>query len=498
VQDFPITAAVDLTRAANRRKMIMLRSISVACSLLAIAASVATGAKVQPPNIIVIMADDLGQREVSCYKDGHIKTPNIDSIAKNGIRFRRFYAGNPTCAPSRYAFFTGQHHNRMSKRPLAGRTTIAAELRGRGYRTAMIGKWHINAIGPKSTFTPTKRGFEFFQLDYYYGAWYPPYWGHDRDVTTWWRMVRDDAGIDGWFEATGELDPPVGYSTDLLTDDAIALLRRTPKQRPLFLWLAYNTPHYSHSVYRGRGDSPHTEKNTFWILPEGGTPQKGRHSGETITLRNTLEAKPADVAAFKDVKNRKRRFFNAMVKAMDDNIGRLLDELKRTGRAKNTIVIFTSDQGSDETLSSAGNNRPFRGAKHTQWEGGMRVPLVVQWPDRIKPGGVSDQLGGMIDMLPTFCRIAGCDTENLLVDGIDLSPAILDGKTIERDLFFYERHPAIVPHAVYYRGPWKYADGQLYRLDKDLSETTDLANQYPAKVRELKAAHDRVRQEIGQ
>jgi len=457
------------------------------------------------PNIIAIFADDLGQKEISCYgrKDA-ILTANIDSIARNGARFTNFYATNPTCAPCRYSFLTGQYHNRTSTVKLNGRTTIPKVLKARGYISAVIGKWHLNPMGPRSredhiaarrfgygranlAFIPTEHGF-----DYYYGHWYPTYWCHDKDVTIWRRLVSDNFNIKPWFKSTGELDPPKGYATDLLTNDAVSFIKSTPKKQPFFLWLTYNAPHYGYAIISGKKDLANNEENTFWIEPQGGSLQKGRISGQDVRFRNTLAAKPEDVELFKNTKNRKRRFFEAMVKAMDDGIGQILKTLKETGHDKNTIVIFFSDQGSDETISSAGNNRPFRGAKHTQWEGGVRVPFVAQWPGHIKPGSVVEQIGSHADLLPTFCRIADIKTDGMLIDGIDITDAILKGENIKRDLFLYEPSPRNKPHKAFRRGPWKYADGQLYNLDEDISETTDVAEKYPEKLQELEKAHTEI------
>jgi arylsulfatase A-like enzyme len=216
-------------------------------------------------------------------------------------------------------------------------------------------------------------------------------------------LVSDDFNIKPWFKSTGELDPPKGYATDLLTDDAVSFIKSTTKKQPFFLWLTYNAPHYGQAIIEGKKELANNKENTCWIEPKGGSLHKGRISGKEIRLRNTLAAKPEDVELFKDTKDRKRRFYQAMVKSMDDGIGQVLKTLKETGHDKNTIVIFYSDQGSDETISSAGNNRPFRGAKHTQWEGGVRVPFVIQWPGHIKPGSVVEQIGSHTDLLPTFC-----------------------------------------------------------------------------------------------
>jgi len=459
------------------------------------------------PNIVVIWGDDLGQGEISCY-GGEIPTPNIDSIARNGARFTDFYASNPTCAPCRYSFVTGQHHNRTYKTNVEGRTTLPKVLKKRGYISAIIGKWHMNPIVPKSqedlktarrlgmptanlTWMPTEHGF-----DYYYGHWYPTYFCHDKDATIWRRLVSKDFNVKPWFKSTGELDPPKGYATDLLTEDSASFIHSVPKDKPFFLWLPYNAPHYGHGIVSGKEDLANNQDNTCWIDPKGGAPQKGRISGQEIRISNTLAAKPEDVELFKDTKNRKRRFFKAMVKSMDDGVGEILKVLKETGRLENTIVIFTSDQGSDETRSSAGNNRPFRGAKHTQWEGGLRVPFVMQWPRRMKAGSVIEQVGSHIDMFPTFCGITNIKTDGMLVDGIDITAAMLKGKIIRRDLFWYEQHPAIKPHSVFRRGKWKLADDQLYNLDKDPYETTNLAEKYPQKIQELKKAHEAILKDL--
>ena len=455
------------------------------------------------PNIVVIWADDLGQREISCY-GGDIPTPNIDSIARTGARFTDFYAANPTCAPSRYSFLTGQHHNRTYQTNTPGRTTLPQALKARGYLNAIIGKWHMNPIGPKSpqdletarqlgmpnanlTWTPTEHGF-----DYYCGHWYPTYFCHDRDVTIWRRLLSSDFNLKPWFTATGQLDPPTGYATDILTEDAAAFIRSVPQDRPFFLWLPYNAPHYGHGIVSGKDNLANNHANTCWITPNGGTPHPGRSSGADIRTSNTLAAKPQDLDIFKHTKNRKRRFFQAMVKSMDDDVGVILKTLKETGRLNNTIVIFTSDQGSDETPSSAGRNHPFRGAKHSQWEGGLRVPFVMQWPRRMRAGRVIAQIGSHIDMLPTFCGITDIKTEDLLVDGIDITAAILQDQHVQRDLFWYESHPAITPHRVFRRGSWKLADDELYHLDEDIRETTNLAHKYPDKFQELKQAHQAI------
>lgn len=455
------------------------------------------------PNIVVIWADDLGQREISCY-GGDIPTPHIDSIGRAGARFTDFYGSNPTCAPSRYSFLTGQHHNRTYKANVQGRTTLPKVLKKRGYVSAIIGKWHMNLIGPNSqqdletarrygmpianlTWIPTEHGF-----DYYYGHWYPNYFCHDKDASIWRRLLSKDFSSKPWFKSSGELDPPQGYATDLLTADAVSLIKSVPQDKPFFLWLAYNAPHYGQGIVSGRDDLANTEENTFWITPQGGAPQMGRNSGEELKMSSTLAAKPEDVALFKDTKDRKRRFFQAMVKSMDDGVGEILTVLENSGRLENTIVIFTSDQGSDETRSSAGCNRPLRGAKHTQWEGGLRVPFVMQWPKHMKGAQLIEQVGSHIDMLPTFCGITNSNTEGLLVDGVDISVAMLKDKNIKRDLFWYESHPVIKPHNVFRRGKWKLADDELYNLDEDIRETTDVAKKYPRKFQELKKAHEAI------
>ena len=244
----------------------------------------------RPPNIIAIFADDLGQQEISCYgrKDA-VPTAHIDSIARNGALFSNFYATSPTCAPSRYSFLTGQYHNRSSTVALQGRTTIPKLLQARGYVSAVIGKWHMIPIGPKSqqdqrtaarmgmprarlTWIPTEHGF-----DYYYGHWYPTYFCHDKDASIWRRLVSDDFSLKPWFKLTGELDPPQGYATDLLTDDAVSFIQSVPQEKPFFLWLTYNAPHYGWGIIEGKEDLANNEKNTFWIAPKGGGAAERAH-----------------------------------------------------------------------------------------------------------------------------------------------------------------------------------------------------------------------------
>jgi arylsulfatase A-like enzyme len=403
------------------------------------------------PNILFILADDLGIHDVSCY-GSEIQTPNIDSIARDGLKFNQFYDASPICTPSRFGFLTGQYPNRSHDKLLgalmfvqerddhrgirANETTIAEVLRENGYQTALIGKWHLGHGEPE--FLPTKHGF-----DYAYGCqggcvdYFTKKYGYKPDWARNGKQIEEE-----------------GYSTDLITDDAVRYLKKK-NEKPFFLFLSYTAPHY------GKGWDEKEKK-----------------------LTNILQAKPDERARFAKIEDPRRREYAGMVGAMDDGIGRVLETLKQQNLEKNTLVIFASDNGADPKYG--GNNEPFRGHKSELFEGGIRVPCLMRWPGKIKSGDTTSQPICGIDFFPTFCALAGI-TESHAVDGVDISPVIFENKTISRDLFW--RLPKM---NAFRRGPWKYVrttDGDmLFNLENDPGESKNLAKEKPKLTTELKAA----------
>ncbi len=407
------------------------------------------------PNIVLIVSDDQGWDDVSCY-GGSVPTPWIDSIARDGARLTDFYVASPVCTPSRFSLLTGRLPNRSRDQLLGplmfaegrdrtrgirpGETTLAALLKTRGYRTALVGKWHLGHGDP--AFLPTRHGFDSF-------------YGHTGGCIDYHTLRYGN--LPSWYRGE-ELVEESGYATDLLSDEAVRFLEGQSAEQPFFLYLAYNAPHFAKSWDEGKRDFAHT-----------------------------LQAKPEDLASFAHVEDEDRRVFCAMVKAMDDGIGRVLAALDRRGLAGDTLVVFICDNGADPVYG--GSNSPLRGRKHTLWEGGIRVPCVMRWPGRIASGTTVDQPASALDFVPTVCALLDIETDGLPLDGIDLGPVLLDGKRVERDLFFERGFDA-----AFRRGDWKLvrdrdAPPALFNLRDDRSETRDLAARRPEKLAELLAAH---------
>lgn len=419
------------------------------------------------PNIVLILSDDQGYHDVSCY-GSEIPTPHIDSIAREGAKFTDWYVSAPVCTPSRYSLLTGRlpQRSRGLDWPLdypdpgdkdigllPHETTLAALLRRAGYRTALIGKWHLGHGRPE--FYPRRHGFDSF-YGYLSGCinYFTLRYGNLPD---WWRNET--------------LIEESGYATDLLSDEAIRFIESQDTKHPFFLYLSHL------AVHTGKGWDE-AKKEYFY----------------------TNQAKHEDLKQFAHVADPNRRDYSAMVKAMDDGVGRVLAALKKQGLEENTWVIFMSDNGGD-TIWGA-DNRPLRGHKRQLFEGGIRVPCVMQWPGRIAPGTVINQPCSALDLQPTICKLLGIDTKNLVMDGVDISSVLFEGKTFERDLYWSQRlRKGPARGNAFRRGPWKFIqprEGQqagkplLFNLDEDPGEKHDLADRYPEKLEELMAAHAKV------
>jgi len=318
-------------------------------------------------------------------------------------------------------------------------TTIAELLRKRGYHTGLVGKWHLGH--GKTDFLPLRHGFAQF-----YGCT-----GGCVDYFTKCYGIQPD-----WYRGDRHVEE-AGYATDLITHEAVRFLEAQKPDRPFFLHLAYTAPHY------GKGWDPERKKVT-----------------------NILQAKKSDLARFSHVEDERRRTYAAMVASMDDGIGRVLDALRRSGLERDTLAIFISDNGGDPRYG--GSNGPLRSRKGTVFEGGIRVPFLVRWPGRIKPGSVSRQVACGVDLFPTLCRLVGIDATGIELDGIDLTPTLLEGRVVDRSLFWSSYGDA------YRQGPWKYVrtpegNEMLFNLRKDPREQVDLASAKVGVFADLKARH---------
>ncbi len=422
-------------------------------------------APARKPSLIFILADDLGYGDLGCYGQTKIKTPNLDQLAAEGMRFTDFYAGSTVCAPSRCALMTGLHtgHARIrgnANVPLRPQdVTVAEVLKAAGYRTCLVGKWGLG--NEHTTGVPQKKGFDEFigYLDQVHA--------HDYYTDYLWRYdPATDAkpGYDGRMEFPENQGGKKGlYMDDLFTKAALNYVRiNKPDQfnnyRPFFLYLAYTIPHANNEEAKRTGngmqvpsDAPYSEQP--W-------PQTEKNKA-------------------------------AMITRMDADIGRLMDLLKQLKIEDNTVVFFSSDNGPHKEggvdpkfFQSAG---PFRGIKRDLYEGGIRVPLIVRWPGQIKPGTTNDQPWAFWDFLPTAAEMAQAKVPGK-VDGLSMLPALLGQPQTNRHEFLYwEFHERGFQQAVR-TANWKAvrlqvgAPLELYDLKADPGEKQNVAAQHPEVV----------------
>jgi arylsulfatase A-like enzyme len=401
---------------------------------------------ISKPNILFILADDLGYGDLSCQGGKDIHTPNIDLLFSQGVRFSNFYANCTVCSPTRASLMTGRFPDmvgvpglvRGNKQDnwgylLPGTVTLPGMLKRAGYQTAIIGKWNLGLETPN---LPNERGFDFFHG--FLSDMMDDYWSHLREGINYMRLN------------TTEINPQ-GHATDVFTGWAIDYIQKKSKEKaPFFLYLAYNAPH-------------------FPIQP----PQEWL---EKVKKREgNIEDKRA-----KDV---------ALVEHLDDGVGKVIEALKKSGQYNNTIIIFSSDNGGH--LPSGSSNGDLRGGKQDMYEGGIKVPTCMVWEGTLK-AGVSSQLSLTMDFYPTLCSIAGLKVTHT-IDGIDLYPGLLDKnkKDEPRLVYFMRREGGIYGGLCYYairRGAFKlmqntpYEQLQLFNIEADPLEKNPLdANSKEAK-----------------
>jgi arylsulfatase A-like enzyme len=412
------------------------------------------------PNFLLILTDDHGHGDVSAYHpEGPTRTPHLDSLARDGMRFTAMRANATVCSPSRAALLTGRYPDRVGvpgvirTRPedswghfAPGVPTLADELKRAGYHTAIVGKWHLGLESPN---TPNERGFDFFHG--FLGDMMDSYTTHLRHGENYLRRNAEPVTA-------------TGHATDLFTDWAAAYLRERAARpdEPFFLYLAYNAPHFP------------IEPPADWLARV-----RERHPD--------LDAKRAANVAF--------------VEHLDDRIGRVLAVLDETGLAPRTLVAFTADNGG--SLPHGQSNHPWRDGKQSHYDGGLRVPFLVRWPGQVAPGSESAFAGLSFDLFPTFLELAGTTaTGPAALDAVSLVSVLRgDGGPSPdppRDLYFVRREggPAYggKSYEALIRGPWKllqndpYHPLELYHLGEDPGETRNRVDQAPKIVQELSAA----------
>jgi arylsulfatase A-like enzyme len=402
------------------------------------------------PNVIFIMADDLGYGDLGCYGQKVIQTPNIDRLASQGMRFTDFYAGSTVCAPTRCVLMTGKHtghaHVRGNKRiPLRPEDVTVAELfKQAGYATGIVGKWGIGE--PGTTGIPNKKGFdEWFGYLNQHNAhnYYPPFlWRNEEKVV-----------LDG--NANGQRRT---YSHDLFAEESLAFVERH-QDEPFFLYLAYTIPHANNERGAAEGDGMEVPDYGVYADKDWPNPQKG-HA--------------------------------AMISRLDGDVGRLMGRLKSLGLENDTIVMFTSDNGPHKEGGAKpdffDSNGPLRGTKRDLYEGGIRVPMIVRWPGKVKAGATNDHAWAMWDFLPTMADLVGVDAPPD-IDGISMLPT-LKGKPQKGHAYLYwEFHEGRFKQAIR-MGHWKAVrianmkneqqTLELFDLSKDLGEDHDIAKDHPA------------------
>ncbi len=429
--------------------------------ILASAAALAAagcGQNTQPsPNLVVILADDLGYADLAVYGSERNSTPHLDRMAAEGLRFTDFHSSGPMCSPTRAALLTGLYPQRFGTNfegalsgvedydtglPLEART-IAEELGRAGYATGMFGKWHL---GYQPPYLPTLQGFDEFR------GLVSGDGDHHSHV--------DRSGRPDWW-SNESLSPEDGYGVDLITRHSVDFIGRN-RDRPFFLYVAHLAIHFP---WQGPDDAGYRK--------EGGNYHDLSKLGQLDSL---------------DVSTK----VNEMVEAVDASAGAILDAVRQAGIARDTLVVFTSDNGGYRTYQGGyhniSENGPLRGQKTQVYEGGHRVPAIAWWPGRISPGE-TDGLAVTLDLFPTFLDLAGVQPEGLALDGISLSPLLLGQQPLPERTHFWR----IRDRAAARRGRWKLVRiggecPELYDLVSDLGETTDLASSHADTAAELAAA----------
>jgi arylsulfatase A-like enzyme len=441
----------------------MTRIVVLLLLIAAVAVPSSVGAQVgrsQHPNVVLIITDDVGYGDLGSYGAPDVKTPNIDGLARDGVRLTDFYSNGATCSPTRAALISGRYQQRFGlEGPLGAQgkmdwdrglpatgTSLPQLLKNNGYATALIGKWHL---GWKSEFSPAAHGFEhFFGFKSGFVDYYQHTAGGDAPLTA--DLFENDRPVE-----------VAGYLTDLITERSVRFIEENSK-RPFFVDISYNAAHWPYQV----PDKPSTARD------------RARHLGPFDDSTST------------------RADYVAMLERADQGVGRILDALDNSGLRQNTIVIFTNDNGG-EWLS---RNSPLFHHKGTVWEGGIRVPAIVRWPARIPKGRVSGQVGVTMDLTASILAATGTSVPaEARLEGINLLP-VLEGRAREVDRTIFWRVAGARPQQAVRSGEWKLLlDGgraMLFNLRTDVGERNNLIGQRSDIARRLQTLVEAWQKEV--
>ncbi len=461
----PIPESAPPDRGAAKARVVPRPRWRATLAVALLGAGRLIAAEEAPPNFVVILADDLGYGDLGCYGHPRHRTPHLDRLAAEGLRFTDFHSNGPMCSPTRAALMTGLYPSRFGRNmetalsnrddrnaglPLAA-VTIAEGLRERGYATGAFGKWHL---GYEAPFVPTRQGFDEFR----------GLLSGDGDHHT----HRDRGGRPDWWHNEDPVTES-GYTAELLTRHSIAFLERN-QSRPFLLYLSHLAIHFP---WQGPQDPPHrTEARDYETEKWGVIPD------------------PANVAPH----------VQAMVESLDASVGAVMAALRRLKLDGRTFVFFTSDNGGyinyGPKFRNISSNGPLRGQKTELYEGGHRVPAIAWWPGRIV-SGTTAATALSFDLFPTLLNLAGAPRPPN--DGADLAPLLFGGRPLADRTLFWRAGPRRAVR----RGPWKLVlqgdeAPQLFQLAEDVGESRDLAAREPVRVADLRAALSRWEKDVDQ
>jgi len=428
------------------KTLISLTSIIFTLSCSSVSAEIKESNNAKKPNLVIILADDLGYGDVGFTGSKQIKTPRLDSLAQSGVIFKKGYVSAPVCGPSRAGLITGRNqvnfgfdNNLVSRSaqynaehfglPLS-EVTIADRLKKLGYVTGLMGKWHL---GDEPHFQADKRGFD--------DIWTYPHGGHD-----YFRSQPNSGKYLSSLMSNYKTPDPITYITDDTGNESVNFIRRN-NNKPFFLYASFNAPH------------------------------------------GPLQAPDEDIKRYAHIKDEKRRIYSAMVHRLDVNVGKIVDELKAQNLFNNTIIVFLSDNGGPKAHKNPWTiNAPFRGSKGNLLEGGVRVPFIMSWPSKIKAGTHYTHPISALDLAPTFVKAAGGNiTKKDNFDGVNLLPFVKRNKLITRKKEMMWRFTV---SASILDGHWKLVRlpdrlPLLYNLKTDPSELNNVALQHITRVNSM-------------